>query len=140
MHLEAHIDGGARGNPGPAGAGIYFKMNGTPWRGLYCYLGSQTNNYAEYTALLHALEYAVRNGCRSLHVYSDSELLVRQLAGVYRVKSANLQALYARAKDLIARLESFRIRHVPREMNREADALANKAQDLQSSGEEVYQG
>src|SRR5213593_5187958 len=95
--LVAYIDGGARGNPGPAGAGAHFELNGEPWVGLYEYLGESTNNYAEYTALLLALEYANRRGFRQIEVYSDSQLPVRQILGEYRVKSPNLQNLHQRA-------------------------------------------
>lgn len=136
--LAAYIDGGARGNPGEAGAGIYFERNGSPWRGLYRYLGRQTNNYAEYSALLEALEYALKNGLVRIVVYADSELLVRQMLGSYRVRHPVLQRLHEQADRLARRFDSFAIHHVPRESNRKADALANKAQDLRSSGEESY--
>jgi probable phosphoglycerate mutase len=134
----AHIDGGSRGNPGVAGAGVYLEREGRPWKGLYFYLGRRTNNFAEYSALLQALRYALDHGVRSLEVFSDSELLVRQLHGRYRVKDATLKELYAQAQELIGKLGKFSIRHVPREENREADALANKAQDEKQSGEETY--
>jgi len=136
--LVAYIDGGARGNPGEAGAGIYFERNGSPWRGLYRYLGRQTNNYAEYTALLEALQYALKNGLARIVVYADSELLVKQMLGTYRVKHPVLQRLHEQAGQLARHFDSFAIHHVPRESNRKADSLANKAQDLHSSGEESY--
>jgi len=138
VQLVAYIDGGARSNPGEAGAGIYFERNGSPWRGLYRYLGLQTNNYAEYSALLEALQYALNEGFTRLAVYADSELLVRQMLGSYRVKHPVLRRLHEQAMQLAHRLERFAIHHVPRESNRKADALANKAQDLRSSGEESY--
>jgi len=93
------------------------------------YLGHQTNNYAEYSGLLAALQYALEHGHKALKVISDSELLVRQIKGVYRVKSPGLQELYRRAKELIGKLEWFSIEHVLREKNREADRLANAAMD-----------
>jgi probable phosphoglycerate mutase len=128
--LTAHIDGGARGNPGKAGYGVHLS---TPDETLvdeaYGFLGVATNNVAEYAALIAALEYAVRAGARSLHVRSDSQLLVRQIQGSYRVKNKGLQPLFRRARQRIARLESFHIEHVFREENREADRLANRAMD-----------
>ncbi len=135
-----YIDGGSRGNPGAAGAGVYFELDGKPWRGLYEYLGIRTNNFAEYSALLRALRYALEHGLRRLSVCSDSELLVKQLKGIYRVKNPALQKLHAEAEQLIRQLERFSIRHVPREQNERADALANKAQDERGSGEESYDG
>jgi ribonuclease HI len=137
--LTAFIDGGSRGNPGHAGAGIYFELDGTPWRGLFRYLGRQTNNYAEYTALLEALKYAMEFGHTSVQVFSDSELLVRQINGQYRVKNSVLIELYWKANELIRQLEKFSIKHVRREQNREADALANRAMDLAGSGEKIYE-
>jgi ribonuclease HI len=136
--LVAYVDGGSRGNPGDAGAGVYFLRNGAPWRGLYFFLGRQTNNFAEYTALLKALDYALQQGFQSISVHADSELLVRQMLGIYKVKNPGLQTLHAEAKTLVHRLQKFSIRHVPREQNKKADALANKAQDTRQSGEEIY--
>jgi probable phosphoglycerate mutase len=136
--LEAYIDGGARNNPGPAGAGVYLELDGAPLVGLYEYLGKQTNNYAEYSALLGALKYALAEGVLKLKVYSDSELLVRQVLGRYRVKNPALQTLHQQALAMIRQLEQFSIQHVPRALNRKADALANKAMDLQANGEEKY--
>ncbi len=136
--LVAHVDGGSRGNPGEAGAGVYLERNGLPWRGLYLYLGRRTNNYAEYSALIAALQYALKEGIRKLVVYADSELLVKQMLGSYRVKNPVLQQLYAQANELVHRLDRFELHHVPRDRNHQADALANRAQDLRASGEEHY--
>ena len=136
--VTVFIDGGAIGNPGPAGAGVYIEVRGEPWTGLFEYLGHRTNNYAEYRALLRALEYGVEQGFRRLEVYSDSQLLVRQITGKYRVKNQVLQTLHLEAKTLISRFEHFRIHHIPREQNKRADSLARKAQNLQSSGEVPY--
>lgn len=137
--LEAYIDGGARNNPGPAGAGVYIELNGAPFVGLYEYLGKQTNNYAEYSALLRALKYALAESFLKVKVYSDSELLVRQVLGKYRVKNPALQTLHQQALAMIRQLQQFTIQHVPRELNRKADALANKAMDLCTNGEEKYE-
>ena len=129
-HLIAHSDGGARGNPGPAGYGVVIKdEKGTKVAALSQYLGHQTNNFAEYQGLIAALEYALEHGHKALKVISDSELLVRQIKGVYKVKNAVLQELHGRAKELIAQLEWFSIDHALREHNREADDLANQAMD-----------
>lgn len=136
--LEAYIDGGARNNPGPAGAGVYIELDGVPLVGLYEYLGRQTNNYAEYTALLRALKYALAESFPKLKVYSDSQLLVRQVLGEYRVKHPALQTLHQQALAMIRQLQQFTIQHVPRELNKKADALANKAMDLVANGEERY--
>ncbi|MCU1298454.1 MAG: ribonuclease [Acidobacteriaceae bacterium] len=129
-HLVAFSDGGARGNPGPAGYGVVIQdETGKKVAGLSEYLGHQTNNFAEYQGLIAALEYAVQNGHKALRVISDSELLVRQIKGIYKVKNAALQDLHGRAKELIAKLDWFSIGHVLRGKNQEADALANAAMD-----------
>ena len=130
-HLVAHSDGGARGNPGPAGYGVVIKNEkGEKVAALSEYLGHQTNNFAEYQGLIAALEYAVEHGPRALKVVSDSELLVRQIKGIYKVKNATLIDLHARAKQLIAQLEWFSIGHALREHNQEAERLANDAMDM----------
>ena len=129
-YLVAHIDGGARGNPGPAGYGVVIKdQSGRKIAALSEYLGHQTNNFAEYQGLIGALEYALAHGPKALKVVSDSELLVRQIKGIYKVKNAVLKDLHARAKELIAQLDWFSIDHALREHNREADELANEAMD-----------
>jgi ribonuclease HI len=129
-YLVAHSDGGARGNPGPAGFGVVIKdETGRKVAALSEYLGHQTNNFAEYQGLIAALEYALQHGPKALKLISDSELLVRQIKGVYKVKNATLQDLHARAKELIAKLEWFSIGHAFREHNQEADRLANEAMD-----------
>jgi ribonuclease HI len=126
----AHTDGGARGNPGPAGYGVYVTdQNGHRVVELSDYLGHQTNNYAEYSALVAAVEWAIRNGHRAVQVVSDSELMVKQLRGVYKVKNENLLPLYEKAQRMIRLLEWFEVKHVLREENREADRLANDAMD-----------
>ena len=129
-YLVAHVDGGARGNPGPAGYGVVITdQAGRRVAALSKYLGHQTNNYAEYNGLLAALDYALQHGTRALEVVSDSELMVRQMNGVYKVRNPTLLDLHKRARDLIARLDYFKIGHVLRSKNAEADALANQAMD-----------
>jgi ribonuclease HI len=131
--IIAHIDGGARGNPGPAGYGAAISdAAGRPVAELSDYLGVQTNNFAEYSALLAALEYAVQHGHKALEVVSDSELLVKQMRGEYKVRNETLQQMTHEARELIGKLDSFAIRHVRREQNREADRLANQAMDNRS--------
>jgi len=129
-YLIAHSDGGARGNPGPAGYGVVLKdESGRTVAALSEYLGHQTNNFAEYQGLIAALEYAIEHGPKALKLISDSELLVRQIKGIYKVKNAILQDLHGRAKELIAQLDWFSIGHAFREQNQEADRLANEAMD-----------
>ena len=129
-YLIAHSDGGARGNPGPAGFGVVIKdESGRKVAALSEYLGHQTNNFAEYQGLIAALEYAIEHGPKALKLISDSELLVRQIKGIYKVKNATLQDLHGRAKELIAQLDWFSIGHAFREQNQEADRLANEAMD-----------
>ena len=132
-YLIAHSDGGARGNPGPAGYGVVIKDDtGKKVAGLSEYLGHQTNNFAEYQGLIAALEYAVNHGPKALKLISDSELMVKQIKGIYKVKNAALQDLHARAKQLIGKLDWFSIDHALREHNQEADRLANEAMDKRS--------
>ena len=129
-YLVAHSDGGARGNPGPAGYGVVVQdESGRKVAALSEYLGHQTNNFAEYQGLIAALEYALQHGPKALKLISDSELLVRQIKGIYKVKNATLQDLHGRAKQLIAQLDWFSIGHALREHNQEADRLANEAMD-----------
>jgi ribonuclease HI len=130
LEIVAHIDGASRGNPGPAAYGVVMETpDGAPVAALSKFLGRATNNVAEYEALLAALDYALENHHRRLRVFCDSELLARQMEGRYKVKSPDLKPLYARARAMMERLESFRIRHVPRAENAEADRLANQALD-----------
>jgi len=129
-YLVAHIDGGARGNPGPAGYGVVIEDEaGRRVAELSQYLGRRTNNYAEYSGLLAALDYALAHGPKALKVISDSELMVRQIKGVYKVRNAALLELYQKSRQLIQQLQWFEIGHVLRESNREADRLANEAMD-----------
>jgi probable phosphoglycerate mutase len=131
----AHIDGASRGNPGPAAYAVVMDSSeGSKLAGFSGCLGRATNNVAEYQALLAALEYALSNHYLRVHVHTDSELLARQIEGVYKVKSPGLKPLQQRAQQMIARLESFSIQHVPREQNHEADRLANEALDGAARG------
>jgi len=124
------VDGGARGNPGPAGYGVRVEdAKGNVVRELSGFLGFTTNNVAEYGGLLAALGAARELGARSLEVFADSELMVRQMNGQYKVKNEKLKPLHAKAQALASGLASFRIRHVRREENRDADKLANEAMD-----------
>jgi ribonuclease HI len=133
--IKANIDGGARGNPGPAAYGVIVRdAKGEIIAELSDYLGIQTNNYAEYSGLLAALDFAVREKHPSLKVLSDSELLVRQMQGRYKVKSPGLIDLYDRARALVRKLEHFSIDHVLRQYNREADRLVNQVLDSRGRG------
>jgi ribonuclease HI len=128
--LTAYTDGGARGNPGPGGYGVYIVDDaGQMVTQLTGTLGNVTNNVAEYRGLLAALEWAVRHGHRQLRVRADSLLLVKQMRGEYRVKNPGLQRLYDKACQLVSRLERVDFEHVRREQNKEADRLANDAMD-----------
>ncbi len=129
-YLVAYIDGGARGNPGPAGYGVVVEDEvGRPVAQLSEYLGRQTNNFAEYSGLLAALSYAIKHGFKALKVVSDSELMVKQINGDYKVNSPTLKELHTQAMKLIDQLDCFNISHVLREKNKEADRLANNAMD-----------
>jgi probable phosphoglycerate mutase len=130
------IDGGSRGNPGPAGYGVVIKNPEEEILHHFSgYLGVHTNNVAEYSGLLAALEFALQKKLHHVRILSDSELLVRQMKGHYRVKSPGLQPLHQRAKEMAAQIPRFEIEHIRRELNREADALANEAMDCAPSGE-----
>src|SRR6202795_950638 len=127
---QANIDGAARGNPGPASYGVVIRDGGGELVAkLKKYIGRMSNNVAEYYGLIAALDYAQSHKIRALRIESDSELLVKQMRGQYKVKSADLQPLFERARKMSEGFESFRIDHVYREQNREADALANDALD-----------
>src|SRR5271169_1716583 len=126
----AHVDGGARGNPGPAGYGLVIHdPQGKKIAELSQYLGHHTNNYAEYNGLLAALRYAIAHHISSLKIISDSELMVRQMKGIYKVRHPELRKLYDEAQHLTAQIEHIEIRHALREHNQDADRLANEAMD-----------
>ena len=128
--ITAHCDGGARGNPGPAGFGALIQdAAGNVLAELSEFLGIQTNNFAEYSGLLASLDFALAHGHRRLRVVSDSELMVKQIQGKYQVKSPGLRPLFDQAKKKIAQLEAFEIVHALRHKNKDADRLANQAMD-----------
>lgn len=124
-----HIDGAARGNPGPAAYAVVIARPGLPPVEVAETLGTATNNVAEYTALVRGLELAGELGLKQVSVFSDSELIVKQMSGEYRVKNADLQELYREASRLRRGFDAATITHVRREQNKRADALCNEALD-----------
>ncbi|HUK99398.1 MAG TPA: ribonuclease HI family protein [Nitrospirota bacterium] len=124
-----YTDGASRHNPGEAGAGIVVLHGGKLVTEIARYLGTTTNNVAEYTAAIIGLEYAVREGASRVILFADSELLVKQLNGQYKVKNEGLKPLYGKAKELIAKIGFVEVKYIPRGINKIADALANKAID-----------
>jgi ribonuclease HI len=128
--INAHCDGGARGNPGPAGYGALIQDDhGAVLAELSEFLGMRTNNYAEYSGLLGCLQYALDHHHPRLRVVSDSELMVKQIQGKYKVNSPDLKPLWQEARNRIAKLEAFEISHALRHKNKDADRLANEAMD-----------
>jgi probable phosphoglycerate mutase len=133
VKLVINIDGGARGNPGEAGFGVHVAdERGKPIAELYGYLGVRTNNVAEYAALIAALRHAIDAGAEAVTIRSDSELLVRQMIGEYRVKNPGLSVLHREASRLAGKIPKVAFEHVRRNLNKEADALANRAMDTRS--------
>jgi ribonuclease HI len=130
LWINAHCDGGARGNPGPAGFGALIQDDqGMVIAELSEFLGIRTNNYAEYSGLLACLQFALDHHHPRLRVVSDSELMVKQIQGKYKVNSPDLKPLWQEARNRIARLEAFEISHALRHKNKDADRLANEAMD-----------
>ena len=128
--IHAHCDGGSRGNPGPSGFGaVIVGADGKPLAELSEYLGIRTNNYAEYSGLLAVLAWALENGHRRVRLVSDSELMVKQIQGKYKVNSPGLKPLWEEAQSRIKQLDQFEISHALRHKNKAADALANAAMD-----------
>lgn len=125
--MDIYIDGCSIGNPGDAGIGIIFCQGEETVKNISQYVGKQTNNFAEYSALIFALQEALVMKAKSIRVYSDSELLCRQIRGEYKVKSENIRHLFSQALTLIRGFENFDIRQIPREKNRGADKLARLA-------------
>jgi len=131
MQVTIHVDGGSRGNPGPAAAGVVITDSAREVvvHEAGYFLGQMTNNAAEYHALIRALAMAATLGAAQARIFSDSELVVRQILGEYKVKSADLKPLYKQVQGLLRRLEDWEIRHVRRAQNQRADQLANMAMD-----------
>lgn len=129
QEFTIYTDGASRGNPGEAGAGVLITGDNGSQESITRYLGKATNNVAEYTAALLGLERALNLGATRVTLYADSELLVKQLNGQYRVKNSGLIPLYTRARELIAKIGRVEVYYIPRGKNKEADALANKAID-----------
>jgi probable phosphoglycerate mutase len=127
--ITAYIDGGARGNPGPAGYGVYIQLADGSIVELHGGLGIATNNVAEYNGLLAALRWAVEHGHDVVKIKADSELLVKQMRGEYKVKNPGLQPLAARARVLVGQLDRVTFEHVRREQNKDADRLSNVGMD-----------
>ena len=128
--VHAHCDGGSRGNPGPSGYGaIITDDKGQTIAELSDFLGVRTNNYAEYSGLLAVLDWVITNNRPRVKLVSDSELMVKQIQGKYKVNSPDLKPLWQEARNRIAKLEKFEISHALRHKNKEADALANQAMD-----------
>ena len=129
INLTIFTDGASRNNPGEAGAGVLIIRDDEPIAELARYLGTTTNNIAEYTAAIMGMEHAVKLGASSVRLFADSELLVKQLNGQYKVKNEGLKPLYRKIKELIAKIGTVEVQYIPRAQNKGADALANKAID-----------
>ncbi len=127
--LTIFTDGASRNNPGEAGAGVLILRDNKPVAKLSKYLGTTTNNIAEYSAAIMGMEHAIKLGASSVRLLADSELLVKQLNGQYKVKNEGLKPLHHKVKELIAKIGSVEVEYIPRAQNKEADALANKAID-----------
>ncbi len=127
--VQIYIDGAARGNPGESGIGILIKDEAGKTREIEKYLGTRTNNQAEYTALITALESSKEHRSKTIHIYTDSLLLANQMNGLWKVKHPEIAILNKKAKELLKNFKHVTIRHIPREKNKEADRLANRAID-----------
>jgi probable phosphoglycerate mutase len=139
LRVTINADGGARGNPGPAAAGVVIRSadDGTVLHEAGIFLGKKTNNFAEYAALLAGLEAAARLGATEAEVLSDSELLVKQMNGEYRVRNAALKSMFEQAWRLAGKLRRFSVHHVGREENQCADLLVNRAINLKRNVEDA---
>ncbi|MFA5157062.1 MAG: ribonuclease HI family protein [Candidatus Omnitrophota bacterium] len=125
--LDIYIDGASKNNPGPAGIGVVICREGEVVKNISEYIGEATNNFAEYTALIYALQEALVNKAEAVNIKSDSQLLCRQLNKEYKVKSQSIIGLYNQAVHLLSGFKKVSIKHIPREENRGADKLANEA-------------
>ncbi len=126
---ELYTDGASKGNPGNAGIGAVIKKDGYPIEEISRYIGVATNNIAEYTALIEGLEKLKEMGIKKVKAFSDSELVVKQINGIYSIKNAELKKLHGRFKEIASYFDSFTIEHIPREQNKEADRLSKRAAD-----------
>ena len=135
--ISLYVDGAARGNPGPAGAGIVIKEGNKTIKEIHKYLGDTTNNIAEYSALISGLEEAITLGYKNIKLYLDSELVAQQLRGDYRVKNSNIKLLFEKAITFINKLDDFKIIKIDRSDNKEADKLANKAINLAGLNKQI---
>jgi len=126
-HLDIYIDGASKGNPGHSGIGVVICSEGKTIKNISSYIGEATNNVAEYTALIYALEEALLLKAKSLKINTDSQLLARQLNKIYKVRQAGIINLYDRVTRLLTGFEKVLVNHIPREENRGADKLANEA-------------
>ncbi|MFH1683257.1 MAG: ribonuclease HI family protein [Candidatus Margulisiibacteriota bacterium] len=129
MDLKIYVDGAARGNPGPAGIGIAIKKGNKTVKEIAAYIGETTNNVAEYSALIRGLEESIKLKAKKVECFSDSELIVKQINGEYRVKNEGLIPLFHHACSLIKKFKTFSISHIAREKNKHADKLANQGID-----------
>lgn len=135
--VSIYVDGAARGNPGPAGAGVVLKEDDKIIKTAYEYLGEATNNVAEYRALISGLEEAITLGYKNAKLYLDSELVANQLKGDFRVRKSNIKPLFEKAVTLINGMNSVKIIKIDRENNKEADKLANKAINLSGLNKQI---
>ncbi len=138
LRVKLNVDGGSRGNPGPAAAGVVISTcdDGTVLHSEGIYLGQGTNNIAEYRALIEGLKTAARLNATEVECFSDSELLVKQMNGEYRVKNERLKLLFAETYELVDGFDSFKITHITRQQNIEADRLVNQALNLKRNVED----
>ena len=125
--IEIYIDGASKGNPGPSGIGVVICRNGETVKNIASYIGNATNNIAEYTALIHGLQEGLILNAKSISINTDSQLLFRQIKKIYKIKSHNILGLYNQALRLMSAFNDVSIKHIPRENNKGADKLANKA-------------
>ena len=132
MRIVIEVDGASRGNPGASACGIVLRIEGGQEREVGLYLGNTTNNVAEYLAVIAGLQLAREEGAREIRLQTDSELLVKQLSGAYRVRAEHLRPLYQKAMRLLGQFDKTHVTHVPRQNNRRADRLANLALDTAS--------
>lgn len=125
--LKIYIDGASQGNPGPAGIGVIVIQDGRVIKNLSVYLGTKTNNAAEYTSLIFGLQEALTLQAKAVEIYTDSQLLCRQVNNEYKIKSPNLIGLYSQVQHLLSAFDCAEVKYIPREENRGADKLAKKA-------------